>query len=165
MRQWQVLDNWSFPLVPCVDSGDPWWSYQASQAQCWSHTTLVPGPIPPGSETRAWAPLGQSPGRGLCLCSKSPEWVEIEAGEAGWEPPVPQRFLTTHPPGTQRLRAVETPVPLRDISGQSCGLYVLGGGTRVLRVGQSRGAGSSSLGVGWGHQYPPIQIWRVLIGF
>lgn len=41
--------------------------------------------------------------------------------------PVLQCFLTTPPPGTQPLRVVEPSVPLRDVSGQSCGLCVLGG--------------------------------------
>lgn len=54
----------------------------------------------------------------------------------GWVGACPPALPNPPPPGTQPLRAVESSVPLRDVSGQSCGLRFLGGGTVASRMKQ-----------------------------
>ena len=88
---------------------------------------------------------GQHPGQRLArafICAGLTGWEETEVG-AG-----PPALPNPSPAGTQPLRAVESSVPLRDISGQSCGLRVLGGGTVAPRVKQ-RGAAKLEQ-PGWG---------------
>ncbi|XP_020951064.1 chloride channel protein ClC-Kb isoform X4 [Sus scrofa] len=76
------------------------------------------------AEPPSWAP-----GQQRCLqdilavgCPTEPVTLKLSP-----ETSLHQCFLNTPPPGTQPLRAVEPSVPLRDISGPSCGLRVLGG--------------------------------------
>ena len=87
---------------------------------------------------------GTEAGQGLHLCAGLTGWEETEVG-AG-----PPAFPNPSPAGTQPLRAVESSVPLRDISGQSCGLRVLGGGPVAPRVKQRGAAKLEQLGVGAG---------------
>ncbi|KAF3820282.1 hypothetical protein GH733_015791 [Mirounga leonina] len=44
------------------------------------------------------------------------------------------KYFLVESTGTQPLRAVEPSVPPRDVPGQSCGLRVLGGGTRLKKA-------------------------------
>lgn len=123
-----------------MDSGTPCWSLWTLQA----HLPVFhpPSPTPLPSRLRdggAWVPLGRAQAR-ASTSAQSPQ-VREKSKPEGWGgvPPVLQGFPTTPLPGTQPLRAVEPPVPLRDVPGQSRGLRVLGGGTRAPRAEQSRG--------------------------
>lgn len=124
-----LLDNRVFPLVPCVDSGDPSWSCWILQAQV---LVFHPPSLSWVGDEEAWVPLPH-------LCS-TPLVRDKLQPEGGVGATCPQHFPPALPPGTQPLRATEPSVPLRDVSRQSCGHRVLGGGTRVPQVEQSGGA-------------------------